>query len=78
MIVRMRTTYASPTGNCKAGDTIDLPDAEAQKLLKAGYAEPVKEIVIETAVVMPEKETATTRRGRPPKQEHKVGRPNGV
>jgi len=72
----MRTTYASPTGNCKAGDTIDLPDAEAQKLLKAGYAEPVKEIVIETAVVMPEKETATTRKSKP-KQEQ-VNRPNGV
>jgi hypothetical protein len=77
MIVRMRTNYAGPLGTCKAGNVIDLPNNEAKNLLTAGYAEPVKEPVVEMAVAETETETATTRRGRPPKQEQSK-RPNGV
>lgn len=41
MQVRVLTTYAGPLGNAQAGQVLDLPEAEAVALIKAGSARPV-------------------------------------
>lgn len=66
MKIRMRTIYASPHGVCDAGQTIELPDAEAYSLVKAGNADPVNpkasaaktDDAPETAMAAGPKETA--------------------
>jgi len=38
MLIKMRTHYAGPDGVCASGNIIALPDAEANNLIKIGYA----------------------------------------
>lgn len=38
-VVRMRTTYAGPSGTCPIGKLIRLSDDEAKELVEKGYAE---------------------------------------
>lgn len=40
MLVKMRTQYAGPNGTCSPDKVIDLDQAEAQELVKGGYAVP--------------------------------------
>lgn len=53
MKIRMLTSFAGEW-SCNAGETIDRPDAEAARLIEAGYAEPVREAApVETAARKP-------------------------
>jgi len=52
MIVRLCTGRAGLTGSNAPGDVIDVPDAEARRLLASGGAEPVT-VEIEAAVDTP-------------------------
>lgn len=40
-MIRMKTTYAGPSGVIAAGQTADLPKAEEKALIDGGYAEPI-------------------------------------
>lgn len=51
MNIRMTTSIAGPNINLSPGDEKDFPEAEAIRLIEAGYAVPVE----------PEKETANKR-----------------
>lgn len=81
MRVRMEMTMAGPTGTFLAGQVADLPDAEAKRLLAAGYAKPVAAAKkpAETAALDPAGENAVEgqpgprRRGRPSKHERRGG-----
>lgn len=40
-MIRMKTTYAGPSGVIAAGQTADLPKAEEKALIDGGYAEAI-------------------------------------
>lgn len=64
MKVRMLTMYAGPLGTCDAGRMIDLPDLQAEELIRAKCAErvgraPAKpKAEIDTATAEPDEERA--------------------
>lgn len=49
MRIRLKTTYAGPSGSCAAGGVIDLPDGEAYGIVEAGYGSQVEEPGVERA-----------------------------
>lgn len=53
MLLRMKAGLAGPAYVLRAGDEREFPDAEAIRLIDAGYAVPVGEKKIERAVVPP-------------------------
>lgn len=57
MLIRMLVGLSGPTMTLEPGDERDFPQAEAIRLVKAGYAVPVAEPEIERAVVSPALET---------------------
>lgn len=68
MLVKMRTRYAGPFGNCDPAHQIDLPDDEAESLIEAGMAQRMESAA--TRVSPPEQaehgiETAATRTRAP-------------
>ncbi len=50
MLVRMVVGLAGPTTSLAPGDEADFPQAEALRLIEAGYAVPAVEAKIERAV----------------------------
>jgi hypothetical protein len=50
MLVRMVVGLSGPTTNLGPGDEAEFPQAEALRLVEAGYAVPVAEAKIERAV----------------------------
>ena len=36
--IEMKTIYAGPKGNFKAGEVVDMDDKEAKELIEGGYA----------------------------------------
>lgn len=56
MKIRMLTGLSGPNFNLVAGDPHEADDAEAKRLIAAGFAEPASG---ETATRAPAKETAT-------------------
>ena len=50
MMVRMVVGLAGPTTSLAPGDEADFPQAEAVRLIEAGYAVPMVEAKIERAV----------------------------
>lgn len=53
MRVIMRTSSAGPTGVQLSGREYDLPEKEAQELIKAGAAVPARDAGVETATKKP-------------------------
>jgi hypothetical protein len=43
MIIKMLTRYAGPLGNKEPGQLVELPDKEAEQLIKEGYAVKIEE-----------------------------------
>lgn len=60
MLIRLTTGLSGPAYCLAPGDERDFPQDEALRLIAAGYAVPVAEARVETAV----KEPAPERRGR--------------
>lgn len=50
MKVRMRTLMAGPDGVHSPGDMADLPNEQAIAMIDGGYADPAREVAVETAV----------------------------
>jgi hypothetical protein len=50
MLVRMVVGLSGPAANLSPGDEAEFPQAEALRLVEAGYAVPVAEARIERAV----------------------------
>lgn len=68
MKIKMLASFAGDW-SCSVGDEIDRPDAEARRLIEAGFAVPVRTEPVERAVVERPAETAdrprqTARGGR--------------
>lgn len=60
MKIKFTTSMAGAFWTHGPGDEAHLPEDEAQRLVEAGYAVPVKDVVIEKAVLPnPVAETAT-------------------
>lgn len=53
MKIKMLTSMSGPTMQRNRGDEIDVPDAEAKRLVEAGFAAPAIERKGETAVKAP-------------------------
>ncbi|MXN45916.1 hypothetical protein GR138_12000 [Shinella kummerowiae] len=60
MNIRMLVGLSGNEYSLSPGDTREFPDAEAIRLIEAGYAIPVAEEIVERAVAQP----ASERRGR--------------
>lgn len=60
MLVKMITTMAGANGAANPGDEINVSDKQANDLIAGGFAVPVKQIVIETAVIQEPENAATT------------------
>lgn len=55
MAVRLLTLLAGPEGVFHPGEVLQLSDEAAQQLVRAGYAEPIGEVVTATAEPQTEK-----------------------
>jgi hypothetical protein len=63
MRVKMITRFAGENGTANPGDEIEVADKQADDLIAGGFATPVKQIVIETAVIKePENAAITTQK----------------
>lgn len=63
MRVKMITRFAGENGTANPGDEIDVSDKQADDLIAGGYAVPVKQVKIETAVIKePENAAITTQK----------------
>lgn len=56
MIIKMQIGLAGPEYSLSPGDEHDFPEAEAIRLIEAGYAVPVVAAKVERAVKAPVKE----------------------
>lgn len=70
MLVRMLVGLSGPTYSLGPNDERDFPEAEAARLVAAGFAVPVVERGFERAVDVQPRET---RRGRPAKSKVEIG-----
>lgn len=58
MKIKMCTHFSGPTIQAAPGDEIDLPELEALRMIRKGYASPLSPLpVVETAVPKPVVET---------------------
>lgn len=64
MQVRMLVSMAGVDAAWDRGDVKDCSSEEAVRLIQAGYAEPMRGTVVETAALEPVTEKATARRKR--------------
>lgn len=59
MRVKMKKTASGPWGIFQAGKEYEIPQAIAMQFLKAGAAEALEAVEIETAVINPPKKAVT-------------------
>jgi len=63
MLVKMITRFAGENGTANPGDEIEVADKQADDLIAGGFAVPVKQVNIETAVIKePENAAITTQK----------------
>lgn len=75
MKVKLNYVYAGPRGVFKAGQIVDLPDAEARGLIEGRYADviivdkplpaEIEPVVVETTELPSEPENTAIRTGKP-------------
>ncbi len=59
MKIKLLTARAGALGAQNRGDVVDVPDAEAARMIEAGQAEPIRRVEPEKAVRRPKAEKAT-------------------
>lgn len=64
MRVRLTIPRSGPTGSYDIGDEIELPDRQAQRLIDAGKATPVRSQPVETTVAHGVERTARKKLSR--------------
>ena len=63
MLVKMISRFAGENGTANPGELINLPEKQANDLIAGGFAVPVKQVKIETAVIKePENAAITTQK----------------
>lgn len=70
MKIRMLTQRAGSGGIQYVGDEIDLPEAEARRLIADRQAEPVTRPAIESTMIAPPSQNAALPRPKPRKKSH--------
>lgn len=58
MKIKMLTSMSGPATQFNRGDEVEVDSAEAERLIEAGFAEPVRSVANEKAVKQPASEKA--------------------